>query len=192
MPRKKKCKECKQQFEPQRPMQVCCGWTCAAAYGRKQNEKSRLRQEQRKAKKERELKALDRKRLEELKPRSQWLREAQKAVNTYIRTRDIKKGCISCGMSLGDKFDAGHFRTVARAAHIRFHLLNINGQCVACNQHLSGNLLEYRKGMIARYGVERTEWIENINFERRYTIEEAKRIKQIFNKRTRLYKRLFR
>ena len=46
---------------------------------------------------------------DKLKTHSDWLNELQKVFNTYIRTRDYKKPCISCDRPLTSKHDAGHF-----------------------------------------------------------------------------------
>jgi hypothetical protein len=103
--------------------------------------------------------------LDSLKTASDYIKEAQVAFNAYIRVRDKNKQCISCECLPGDtvqggKFDAGHYRSRGSASHLRYHLLNCHSQCVKCNRYLSGNVVEYRKGLIARIGSERVEQIE--------------------------------
>jgi len=135
--------------------------------------------------------------LDSLKTASDYIKEAQVAFNAYIRVRDKNKPCISCGCLPGDtvqggKFDAGHYRSRGSASHLRYHLLNCHSQCVKCNRYLSGNVVEYRKGLIARIGAERVEQIEVGNNPRKFTIDYLKRVKKIFNYRKRLYERKFR
>jgi len=135
--------------------------------------------------------------LDSLKTASDYIKEAQVAFNSYIRVRDKHKQCISCGCLPGDMvrggtFDAGHYRSRGSASHLRYHLLNCHSQCVKCNRYLSGNVVEYRKGLIARIGAERVEQIEMGNNPRKFTIDYLKRVKKIFNYRKRLYERKFR
>jgi len=135
--------------------------------------------------------------LDSLKTASDYIKEAQVAFNSYIRVRDKNKQCISCGCLPGDtvqggKFDAGHYRSRGSASHLRYHLFNCHSQCVKCNRYLSGNVVEYRKGLIARIGAKRVEQIEMGNNPRKFTIDYLKRVKKIFNYRKRLYERKFR
>jgi hypothetical protein len=74
---------------------------------------------------------------------------AQKIFNTYIRLRDKDKGCISCG---GKVEHAGHFYPQGAYSALRFHEINVNGQDELCNCGKYGNLEEYEKGLIKRYG----------------------------------------
>lgn len=113
----------------------------------------------------------------------------QNAVNAYVRARDENKECISCGTPLvgkrhGGGFDAGHYRSVGSAPHLRFYTLNIHGQCRRCNLWESGNHDQYRIGLIERLGNEKVEAIEADQRERHYTDEQLKRLVRIFNKKT--------
>ena len=88
---------------------------------------------------------------------------AQKAFNGWIRARDAGKPCISCGKpdtGGANSTDAGHYRSVGSAPHMRFIEDNCHAQCKHCNQYLAGNIVEYRKGLIERIGLERVEEIE--------------------------------
>lgn len=135
----------------------------------------------------------DKVRLEQLKTASDYIKEAQIAVNRYIRARDYGKACISCGIpysnSYGGKFDAGHYRSRGSASHLRFNVLNIAGQCVTCNRYQSGNVVEFRKGLIEKLGIKRVEQLECDNKPKKFTIGYLKRIKRIFNKRARFYEK---
>jgi len=128
-----------------------------------------------------------------LKTASDYIKEAQIAINAYVRIRDYKKPCISCGavpeQKRGGTMDCGHYRSRGAASHLRFNLFNMAGQCVTCNRYKSGNAVDYRINLIKRIGIERVEKIESDNNSRKFTIEYLQRIKTIFNKKTRLYKK---
>lgn len=57
---------------------------------------------------------------------------------------------------------AGHFYASTFTA-VRWDERNVNGQCVACNVFLHGNLLNYRNGMIAKYGQKVVDDLEAIH-----------------------------
>ena len=85
------------------------------------------------------------------------LEKAQKVFNAWIRNRDKDKGCISCG---GPVENAGHYFSAGHYSALRLNEMNVNGQCIRCNKHLHGNLINYRKGLIDRYGAEKVELLE--------------------------------
>jgi hypothetical protein len=129
------------------------------------------------------IKKADRKRLrdvkEKIKTTREHLTEAQRAFNTWIRKRDEGKPCISCGTPLRGKFDAGHYMSAGGNSAIRFNEDNCHGQCVECNHHLSGNLIHYRRGLIARIGEEKVDFLElNAKITKRWTVDELKSIKE--------------
>ncbi len=77
--------------------------------------------------------------------------------NKYIRLRDVDENgygtCISCGNPLRYKTpnaQAGHYYP-APIEILRFNEMNVNLQCKGCNHFKSGNLIEYRKGLIRKY-----------------------------------------
>ena len=94
--------------------------------------------------------------------------------------RDKDEPCISCGRHHQGQYHAGHFRTTAAAPQLRFHEDNVHKQCSVCNNHLSGNLLEYRKRLIQKIGAERVEQLENDSTIKRWTIEELQEIKKVY------------
>ena len=77
-----------------------------------------------------------------------------KVFNAFIRRRDSRGGffeCISCGQTKSvDQMDAGHFYAKTFTA-LRWDEGNVWGQCQKCNRFLHGNLLEYRKGLVAKF-----------------------------------------
>lgn len=180
---RRRCKneECREWFHPK----FANVWWCSPECGTK------LALAKRNREREKEEKAADKKRRREeqqqkeklkvrrlaLKPRSFWIKQAQQAVNAYIRERDRDLQCISCGTLTSAQFDAGHYRTTAAAPQLRFDERNIHKQCVVCNQHKSGNLVPYRAELIRRIGIEQVEDIESNHNRHRWTIDECKAIK---------------
>lgn len=165
----KACKVCRIKFTPVRPLQTVCGFKCAVAHAEKANAKLIANARRNEAKAHREAK-------EKAKPRSKWLREAQASFNKWVRLRDADRPCISCGTTEA-KWDAGHYRSVGSNPALRFEPLNNHKQCSQCNQHKSGNAIEYRIGLIARIGQEAVDWLEGPHQPRHYTIEDLKAIK---------------
>lgn len=166
--RTKKCsaKDCRKPFAPARPMQTCCSPLCAMVYVEDQR-RLKVRKERQEG-------------LAKLKTRASHLKDAQAAFNAYIRARDAALPCISCGRHHQGAHDAGHYRSVGAQPALRFDETNCHKQCVPCNQHKAGNIVEYRLGLIARIGREAVELLEIEHEPARYTIEDAKRIKAVY------------
>ena len=188
-PKPKTCRNpaCRGSFVPQRLGQAVCSPKCAlaAVEVQKAKEKKSLAQAGR-----REIKV----RKEALKTRGDHMREAQQAFNEYIRTRDQAAGhlCISSGKSLdwsGNAVDAGHYRSVGSAPHLRFDERNCHAQSKQDNRFLSGNAVDYRIGLIARIGQEAVDALESDQSVRKYTVEEIKAIKAEYRAKTRELKR---
>ncbi|QAY85383.1 recombination protein NinG [Pseudomonas arsenicoxydans] len=176
-PKPKTCKNpaCRASFVPQRLGQAVCNYSCGLAIKDVNQDKARksLAQVERS-----EIKV----RKERLKSRGEHMREAQVAFNTYIRLRDQLAGhaCISSGKPLdwsGNAVDAGHYRSVGSAPHMRFDERNCHAQSKQDNRFLSGNAVDYRIGLIARIGLEAVEALEADQSVRKYTIEDLKAIK---------------
>lgn len=84
-----------------------------------------------------------------LTPIPKLIKKSQTVFNAWVRNRDAESGCVSCGGSVDH---AGHYFNVGQFNGLRFTPENCHGQCVKCNLFLSGNLIRYRQGLIARYG----------------------------------------
>lgn len=166
----KKCKICKDKFTPIRPLQMVCGYQCSAIYAKEQKRKS-WRKEKKKRK-------------EAMKTKQDYEKELEAVVNRFIRLRDKDKPCISCGAT-NYTMSAGHYYPAGSYKNIRFDEDNIFGQCwYNCNKNKSGNLAEYRIGMIERIGIERVKALD----ERRlipahFTIPELKEMKIKYKKK---------
>lgn len=121
-------------------------------------------------------------RKQHLKTRGDWIKDLQRAFNEYIRLRDRNQSCISCGTTnsqlaekwRGGKWDAGHYRSVGSAPELRFNENNCHKQCKRCNNQLSGNVVEYRKRLIERIGLDQVELIEGPHPPLKLTIDEIK------------------
>jgi len=129
-----------------------------------------------------EDKRADRERKVKLKTRSDYIKEAQVAFNRYIRLRDAGKLCICCSMplglfSVGGAYDCGHYRSVGSAPHLRFDERNAHAQRKQCNRHGAGRAVDYRRGLVERYGVAYVEDLERDQSPKHYTIEDLKAIK---------------
>jgi hypothetical protein len=123
---------------------------------------------------------------EKLKSKSDYEKSAERACNSYIRARDrsLGYGCVSCGTRANVQYAAGHYRTVKACPELRYHEWNINLQCHRrCNKELSGNILEYRLGLIERYGEERVDWLERHHDPKHYTIENLQTIERWYKRK---------
>ena len=184
-PRRKRCPECRVMFVPARNGQAVCGEIeCAIAHG--QSEKGRAIAGKALAEVgRRDIKV----RKEALKSRADHMKDTQKAFNAWVRERDALLPCISCGRHHEGKYDAGHYRTVKSNPALRFEPLNCHKQCVPCNQHLSGNIVNYRIELVKRIGAEAVEWLEGPHEPKRYTVEQLKAMTAEYRAKTRELKR---
>lgn len=179
-PRRKRCPSCRVMFVPARGSQAVCGEIeCAIDHG--QSEKGQ--ETARKALADvgrREIKV----RKEKLKTRADHLKDTQRAFNAWVRLRDAKLPCVSCGRHHQGKYDAGHYRTVGSNPALRFEPLNCHRQCSPCNTRLSGNIVNYRIELVKRIGAELVEWLEGPHEAKRYTIEDLKAITAEYRAKT--------
>lgn len=169
-PRPKTCSVCKAQFIPTRPLQKVCGPVCALAHAKAKDSR------QRKAIEKVERREI-RVQKQRLKSRADHLRETQAIFNQWIRLRDAAEPCISCGRHHDGQYHAGHYRTVASAPELRFEPLNVWKQCAPCNNHKSGDIVNYRANLVDKLGAEKVEWLEGPHEPKRYTIEDLQAMK---------------
>ena len=85
-------------------------------------------------------------------------KKAQDTFNAWIRRRDENNGCISCGSEI---HHAGHYLSAGHHGHLRFNEMNVNGQCLRCNNFLHGNLINYRQGLVKKYGENKVLMLES-------------------------------
>lgn len=183
-PRAKKCRvpECGASFVPQKLGQAVCSPACAIIDAPRNQAKARkaLAQVER-----REIKI----RKEALKSRSDHMKDTQQAFNEWVRNRDAALPCVSCGRHHEGKYDAGHYRTVGSNPALRFEPMNCHKQCVPCNQHKSGNVVEYRLELVRRIGIVNVEWLEGPHEPQKYTVEELKALTAKYRALTKELKR---
>ena len=187
-----KCRYCKSAFQSASSLDKFCGYKCAMAFlatpeGAEKHKKvkAKMQRERITAKKE------------ALKTKGEWTRDLQRVFNEFIRLRDSEQPCISCGVSNGQlaekwrggKWDAGHYRSVGSAPHMRFDEANCHKQCKKCNNYDSGNHVEYRKGLIQRIGLEAVERIESEQKPLKLSIQDIKELLKHYRAEVRRLKR---
>ena len=179
-PKPKTCRNatCSVKFVPQRLGQAVCSPACALATKDVNQQKARksLAQVER-----REIKV----RKEKLKCRADHLKDTQTAFNAWVRERDAELPCISCGRHHAGQYHSGHYRTVGASPELRFEPLNAWKQCAPCNNHLSGNLINYRISLLQKIGEEKVIWLEGPHEAKKYTIEELKAMTADYRAKTR-------
>jgi len=183
-PKPNRCKHCKERMPEDKARHVLhpeCIDPWVAIQQAKQN-RARVA-------KQRKLAELDKRetraKLIEKKGRGYWIAAAQKEFNTFIRLRDQLAGhpCISSGRPLnwtGNAVDAGHYRSRGSAPHLRFDERNCHAQSKQENRYASGNVVDYRLGLIARIGLESVEVLEADQESRKWSIDDLKQIKATY------------
>jgi hypothetical protein len=119
------------------------------------------------------------------------LKEAQREFNAWIRCRDMAQPCISCGKhparaesdAFGGGVDAGHYRSVGSAPHLRFDGRNCHAQCKHCNRYGAGRAVDYRIGLIQRIGLEAVESLESDNGTHKWTRDELTAIRDTYKQK---------
>lgn len=175
----KKCKVCHQEYRQFRSMDKVCSLDCAVALAKQQTQ----------AEADKAVRRDTQRRREKIKTKSDWAREAQKEFNAYIRLRDHGKPCISCGRHHEGQYHAGHYRTVGAHPELRFNEDNCHKQCAPCNNHKSGNIVEYRINLAERIGDKALEVLEGHHEPAKYTIDDLKDIKAHYRAAYRALKR---
>lgn len=180
-PRKpKKCKVCGSEFIPRHnsTMQKVCSGQCALVLVKAEKEK-KVREEQSRTHKAR---------LRDVKPLSWFAKKAQKAFNEFIRERDKNQPCISCQKHHTGQYHAGHYKTVGAKSQLRFNEDNCHKQCSVCNNHLSGNLAEYRINLINKIGLKRVEALEDHNEPVKYDRDDYENIEKHYKSKLKALK----
>ena len=196
-----KCRFCKKKFQASRSTERFCSADHAYQWlGTEEGKAASLKARNKiSIKKASDQKKKDRKTLERLKTRSEWIAHLQREFNRFIRLRDHDEPCISCDrfdheiveQGRGGKWDAGHYRSVGSAPELRFTEDNVHKQCKKCNNFQSGNHVEYRQLLIVRIGLDRVLLVEGPTTPLKLTTDEMKvMIKQYRDKANQLQKRI--
>lgn len=153
---RRKCKICGEWFHPQ---YANIWWCCpehGTIYALELRARQKVKETAKRLKAEKKAEMEGRKRAAErrqaVKPLSHFRNQAQQAFNDFIRYRDRHLPCISCGRHHDGQYHAGHFRTTGANPELRFNEDNCHRQCAPCNNHLSGNLINYRPALILKIG----------------------------------------
>lgn len=147
--KKKKCKECKEPFEPSRQLQYLCSPLCAINMAKRKLQE-KLKKQANEESRQRKVASMK---------HSDWIQALQVVFNRYIRKRDDGKGCISCGTRVAEEYHAGHYIPTTKQ-YCRFNEMNVHLQCSWCNTRLRGNLTSYRENLVLIYGEEKVLELE--------------------------------
>jgi len=156
-PKKKKCKVCKTPFEQYNSLVSWCSPGCGY----------KLSQEKLKDKKANEWKVEKKQLREKLKTLSQYEAEAKKSFQHWVRLRDKDLPCISCGEFHKDLWDGGHYFKAELYSGLIFDERNVHKQCRRCNRFQGGNEIQYRLGLVERFGGEFVYQLEKDSIEKR-------------------------
>jgi hypothetical protein len=177
-PKPRHCDICQTLYTPARMGQRACSVPCATKSAKKARKEA--------VEAARVERKVTRARKEAIKTIPDLIKEAQHAFNAYIRARDAHQLCISCGAPPPDLSrlhagrDAGHYRSVGSASHLRFHEDNVHAQCVHCNQWGAGRAVDYRIGLVARIGLDAIKALETDNTPHKWTREELTGIRDTY------------
>jgi hypothetical protein len=162
-----KCNNCKEQFIPRKfNFPYCQKDDCESVGVKAVIAKSKQLEDKKWQARKKQTK-------EDLMTVSDWIKVVEKYFNKFIRLRDKGKPCVSCGVPYQSTFQAGHFYSAGGHWVIRFDESNTHSQCLKCNLHLSGNLMEYRKQILNRISQDELNRIDDLstmdsNFTRMY------------------------
>lgn len=172
----RQCRVCKTMFQPVRCLQTVCSPECAI--------------EQAKAKRTKAERVADiaarktiRMKLEHLKTKGDYAKEAQTVFNQYIRERDKNLPCISCGRHHQGQYHAGHLLSVGAHPELRFDERNVNKQCQPCNTHKHGNIIEYQKGLIKKIGIDEYNSLMGYHKPKHYSVDDLINIRDNYKRK---------
>jgi len=170
----KKCrsKGCDNEFVQYSTLQNLCV-PCSIAKGRKIEAKEERKEHQ--------------KRKDNLLTLSDHMKLTQAVFNKWIRLRDARESCISCGTQNPNvQYCAGHYFTRGGHPELRFDELNVHKQCNKhCNLELSGNIAAYRVNLIRKIGQDAMDYLEGPHDPKNYTIDDLKQIRKYYAKLSR-------
>lgn len=126
----KKCKICKESFEPKNSLQVVCKSECAIEYGRIHLKRTKIETDKKQRLERKEMK-------EGLMTKGDYEKVLQTKINYIARLIDVNCSCVSSG-NYG-KMSAGHRFSVGSNNSIRFNLFNVWIQSFHDNFYNSGN-----------------------------------------------------
>jgi len=128
-----RCKSCNKSFKPRYRESFCEDPDCREIVLNAAYEKKVAKSKIKSAKEKVSPKKIGKERLLEVQ------------INTLVRTIDYGQKCISCGEIR--PLQAGHNSSKGANTYLRYHLMNIWGQCAECNGEKGGNPEGYKKGL---------------------------------------------
>jgi Bacteriophage Lambda NinG protein len=173
----RKCPYCKQRYQPKHlSTEPCPKYECRVAKLEKDKVIKKV------------VDAGNKKRFAELKEKvkklSEYEAEAKRVFQHFIRLRDAWLPCISCNDPKPKDWCGGHYFAAGNYSGLIFDETNCHGQCnTNCNMYLGGNLIEYRHGLIRRYGIDYVNELEakkDIGRNYKYTKFELIEIKNTY------------
>ncbi len=165
------CKQCGKAFYPLRITPVC-SYVCVLKYNEEKEVLKRVKQMKKDLVSPKDLEKV-----------------AKRVFQKWVRLRDANLPCISCGTETSKQWDGGHYKKAEIYSGVIFNEFNVNKQCSYCNKHLHGNELNYRAGMIKKYGVgcvESLESLANRTRQYRYTTDELLEIIKMYKEKTKI------
>ena len=177
--KKRRCKYHKEYFPMEDMLKTNAGWfkdyDAMAKFGLDKARKDKEKKEKKAhTEKKRKLKDED---------RSFQLKKTQQIFNRFIRLRDNDNNCISCNRSHQGQYHAGHYRSVGSCPELRFDDRNCYKQCAPCNNHLSGNLVNYRARLLDIFDSSLIDYLEGPHEPKRYTIQDLKDIQETYKRK---------
>lgn len=156
MAKTKACRVCKENFTPQRPMQVVCSPKCVY---------ERIRSDEKKRKDAKKaVRELNRRDIRRQKKLTQTAFNKMRVLQEllWFKERGLEPVCISCEKPLGDdQWCCGHYKTVGAQSGLRYSEENTKLQHNRrCNMALSGDIHGtkttpgYIQGIKNRFGEE--------------------------------------
>lgn len=118
--------------------------------------------------------------VKKIPPKKDYKKILDETFAEFIRLRDSHGStftCISCGETKPmSQCNCGHY-IGRRNMATRFDEINCNAQCISCNMYKAGNVVEYRFGLLAKYGEAAVNELEaRRNDERHIKIPEYKEL----------------
>jgi hypothetical protein len=156
---KRKCRHCKDYFNPLDGIIVPVGFYCSYEHMR---EHTRPKAKAISIKRDKFAKKVKQ---NDLMTRTKWHQKLQSVVNQYIvHVRDKGKPCFTCGtQSQSIKYDCGHYIHAGSGGgdRRRFIEMNLHKQCsMQCNQHGGGMPEIYAQRITETYGLDKLEWLK--------------------------------
>ena len=143
----KKCKQCKERFTPQRPLQYICSPKCAVAYA-DLNTKKIAKEKAKEQKKELTEKLTN------------WGQKLVVKCQEIARLIDNGQPCLARNV-MANQFHGGHVFSRGSNPQMKYNLHNIHRQSAQSNHYQNDDGL-LREGIVREYGAEYMEFISGL------------------------------